>query len=639
MLEAERSRTRASEQAPQLRVIAGEPSGPPHWTGLVDAGNEAIFCSAWLASQCAHISGAAAALLMIPPPAKGRLVASTSWPERHPYVKDLMRLAERASLERRSLVSPGRAGSDIGAAQPVGLFLALPLGPGNEPIAIVAVALASGSSAALAPEKVAEQLRWGAGWLEALPWALRSKELTSDAARAASCMDLLAAIGEQSRLHGTAVALANDLAARLRCDRVSVGVTRRNGSVRLRAISHSASFRGQGRLVDAIENAMEEALDQRASTAYPSLPATERAVTMAHQALTEIIRAPGASVISVVMTGSNGDLVGAITFERHRDVRFDAEAWQMAQAIAVLVGPVIGLQLRANRLLAGSMIDRVGDGFAALVGPRRPGLKLGALAAVALALFLAFATGEHRVTAKSVLEAEVQRAAVAPFDGFIRSAPVRAGDRVKSGALLAALDDRDLVLDRLKWRAERDKLVQKQREALAKHDRTNLVVLESQIRQAESQLALAVEKLARTRIVAPFDGIVVSGDLSQMIGSPVEKGKTLFELAPLDSYRVIIHVGERDVRYISVQQQGVLALEGMPGDPLPLSLTKITPVTVAEEGRNSFRVEARITEPTEQLRPGMEGVAKIETGQRPLVWIWTRSIIEWLRLAAWKYLP
>ena len=102
---------------------------------------------------------------------------------------------------------------------------------------------------------------------------------------------------------------------------------------------------------------------------------------------------------------------------------------------------------------------------------------------------------------------------------------------------------------------------------------------------------------------------------------------------------MIIHVGERDVRYISAQQQGVLALEGMPGDPLPLSLTKITPVTVAEEGRNSFRVEARITEPTEQLRPGMEGVAKIETGQRPLVWIWTRSIIEWLRLAAWKYLP
>ena len=174
-------------------------------------------------------------------------------------------------------------------------------------------------------------------------------------------------------------------------------------------------------------------------------------------------------------------------------------------------------------------------------------------------MFLTFANGEHRVTAKSVLEAEVQRAAVAPFDGFVRAAPVRAGDTVKSGDLLAALDDRDLVLDRLKWRAERDKLLQKQREALAKHDRTNLVVLEPQIRQAEAQLALAEEKLARARIVAPFDGIVVSGDLSQMLGSPVEKGKTLFEIAPLDAYRLIIHVDERDVRYIAVEQRGSIA--------------------------------------------------------------------------------
>jgi hypothetical protein len=62
-------------------------------------------------------------------------------------------------------------------------------------------------------------------------------------------------------------------------------------------------------------------------------------------------------------------------------------------------------------------------------------------------------------------------------------------------------------------------------------------------------------------------------------------------------------------------------------------------VTVAEEGRNSFRVEARLSQLGQQLRPGMEGVAKIETGQRLLVWIWTRSVIEWLRVAAWKYLP
>ena len=636
MFEADRSRPRSSEQAPQLRVVAGEP-GPPHWTGLADAGNEAIFCSAWLSSQCTRISGIIAGLLMMPPPARGLSVASTSWPQRNPYIEDLLRLAERASLERRAVVSPGRMGSDA-SVQPVGLFVALPLGPGSQPIAVVAVALASGSSAALAPESVAEQLRWGAGWLEALPWARRTEDASTDVARAASSLDFLAAIGEQPRLHGMAIAVANDLAARLRCDRVSVGVIRRNGSIRLRAISHSASFKGQGRLVDAIENAMEEALDQRSSVAYPPLPSTERAVTMAHRALVEIVRVQGTSLISVVMADSKSKLVGAITFERRNEL-FDKKALQLAEAVAALLGPIVGLQLRANRLLAGRIIDRVDDGFISLFGPRRPGLKLAVIGVIGLALFLALAKGEHRVTAKSVLEGEVQRAAVAPFDGFIKSAPVRAGDIVRAGDVLAALEDRDLILDRLKWRAERDKLVQKQREVRAKHDRTNLVILDSQIRQAESQLALAEEKLSRARILAPFDGIVVSGDLSQMLGSPAERGKLLFEIAPLNSYRLIVQVDERDVRYVAMGQSGTVAFAGVPWTPLRMILSKITPVTVAEEGRNFFRIEARLTELAPHLRPGMEGVAKIETGQRSLVWIWTRAVVEWLRLVAWKYLP
>ena len=54
-----------------------------------------------------------------------------------------------------------------------------------------------------------------------------------------------------------------------------------------------------------------------------------------------------------------------------------------------------------------------------------------------------------------------------------------------------------------------------------------IVLLEAQIRQTESQLALADDKLWRTRILSPFDGIVVSGDLTQMLGSPVVSSRQL----------------------------------------------------------------------------------------------------------------
>ena len=458
-------------------------------------------------------------------------------------------------------------------------------------------------------------------------------------ARALACLDVLAAVEEQPRLLGMTIAIANNLATRLRCDRVSVGLRRRGGRIRLSAISHSATFKKAGRLVDAIESAMEEAMDQRASVTYPPSPPTERAVTMAHRALADVIRAPDAALMSVMLADSSGRLIGAITLERHAGAAFDKETLQMAEAIAALLGPIVSLQMRANRLIAGRIVDSASEGLTALLGTGRPALKLGAMCVAALVMALAFAKTEYRVTGRSVVEAEVQRAAVAPFEGFIRAAPVRAGDTVRSGDLLAALDDRDLLLDRSKWRAERDKLMQRQRDALANHKRADLVVLQFQIRQAELQLALAEDDLARARISAPFDGTVVAGDLSQMLGSPVEKGKTLFEIAPLDAYRLIVHVDDRDMRYIAPGQKGSVALAGMPWNPLPFVLSKITPVTVAEEGRNTFSVEARLTEHGPRLRPGMEGVAKIDAGQRPVLWIWTRAVVEWLRLTAWRYLP
>ena len=135
------------------------------------------------------------------------------------------------------------------------------------------------------------------------------------------------------------------------------------------------------------------------------------------------------------------------------------------------------------------------------------------------------------------------------------------------------------------------------------------------------------------------DGIVVSGDLSQLLGAPVEQGKLLFEIAPLDEYRVILQVDERDIAQLKVGQRGELALSGLPHERLPFVVSQIAPVSTPDEGRNSFRVEAQIEHPSQRLRPGMEGVGKVEIGRRRLLWVWTHNLVDWLRLAAWNWLP
>src|SRR5690606_25684321 len=219
------------------------------------------------------------------------------------------------------------------------------------------------------------------------------------------------------------------------------------------------------------------------------------------------------------------------------------------------LGPVVEARLERERWLRGRLIEKPLQALAKLAGPRRPALKLATLMVLLAVLFLAFADGEFRVNARTFVEGRVQRAAVAPFDGYIAQSFVRAGDNVRQGDVLATLDDRELELERTRWAAEKLQSERKYQEALAKHDRAAARILAAQREQADAQLALAEEKLLRSRIVAPFDAVVVSGDLSQMHGTPVEKGKVLFELAPLDSYRVVLHVDERDIAYVVAGQR------------------------------------------------------------------------------------
>jgi multidrug resistance efflux pump len=174
---------------------------------------------------------------------------------------------------------------------------------------------------------------------------------------------------------------------------------------------------------------------------------------------------------------------------------------------------------------------------------------------------------------------------------------------------------------------------------MAAHDRAQIRILRAKISQADAQIALIDEQLSRATIVAPFAGVVMSGDLSQLLGSPVERGQVLFEMAPLNAFRVIAQVDERDINDVAVGQSSTLLLPSMPNETFPFVITKITPVSTAKEGRNYFRVEGNLIRASDRLRPGMEGVGKITVDRRKLIWIWTHEAIDWLRLLVWRWKP
>jgi HlyD family secretion protein len=606
------------------------------WREFATAATPEAFYRVWLAIQCRMVPGVGSGVVVAAAPSTSRFVPAAFWPDGHRTAAHLAEAIERALAERRGVVL--RRDGDPATQGKERYDVAYPIQTDDGKVSsVVALGIAPRPEPEL--KMVLRQLQWGAGWLEVLLHRMRVSRLEPGSVEASRqrlqvVLDLVAGALGHERFYGAATSFVTTLANRLGCDRVSLGFLK-GGRMRVRAVSHSADFGKQTNLVRAIGAAMDEALDQGATVTYPLRAGVAR-ITRAHAALA---RQHAAGAICTVLLAEGRRFVGGLTLERPVDRPFDPATVEFCEALAAVAGPVLEVQRRDDRWLVTKAAEAGWRQLGHLIGPRHMVLKLSVIGLAALVAVLAFARGDYRVSARSVMEARSRLASVAPFNAYVKEAPTRAGDVVRQGQVLAVLDDRELRLERMKWQSQADQLVKQRDLAMAKRDAAASQIASAQIDQARAQIALLDDQLSRTRLLAPLDGSVVTGDLSQSLGAPVERGQVLFEVAPLADYRLVLQVDERDIGDVVVGQRGELLLTAWPADSVPFTVETITPVSTAREGRNYFRVEAKLDHIPDRLRPGMEGVGKIVAGRHLLVWIWTRQAIDWLRLKLWAWLP
>jgi hypothetical protein len=599
------------------------------WAVLAGTDDPQQFCQSWLAIQCRLIHEVNGGLVLLLIEAEGSYAPAAVWPDVRRDMSYLSHAAQRALVEQRGLVIPASAANAAGD----GFHVAYPIEAVGKLRGVVVLDVGSRAEAEL--QAALRQLHWGAAGLEVL---FSREEVRREAAakeRLQTVLQLVASAASHERFSASATTLATELATRLHCERVSIGF-RRGGQVKLHAVSHSAQFKERTNLLRSVAAAMDEAIDQGATIGYPAVPDSTPSVTRAHE---ELARVHGAGATLTVPLAASNKVVGAVTLERSADRPFERDTVELLEAMAGLAGPMLDVHRREDQWFPVRFVWWLRDVFGRLFGPRHPGFKLGALLVTALLAFLIFAKGDYRVAADTVLEPLVKQAAVAPFNSYIREASVRAGDLVERNDLLVALEDRELKLERLKWAGQEEELNKQLRQAMAERNLAQIQVLGAQLDQVRAQLARVDDQLARTRVTAPFDGIVTTGDLTQSLGAPVERGAVLYEVAPLSAFRIILEVDERDVADVSVGQRGQLLLSAFPQEPIAFVVDKITPVSTAKEGRNFFRIEAKLTKEEPRLRPGMEGVGKIEIDRRRYIWIWTHEVWTALRLWLWKWLP
>ena len=237
--------------------------------------------------------------------------------------------------------------------------------------------------------------------------------------------------------------------------------------------------------------------------------------------------------------------------------------------MALLAGRVLYQRLRQERPLWRKGRDALLREAGRLFGARYIGRKLLVLAVVALVLFAALAHGPYRVGASATVQGVVQRVVAAPFEGYIAEATRRAGDEVRQGDVLAVLDTRETELELLRAGNLEVQYRRQGEEAMARGDSAAAAIAQAQARQAMAQIQFHRQQIQRSSLRAPFDGVLVSGDLSQQLGEAVKRGQELFKLSPLDGYRLWLDVEDRQIDDVAVGQTGRVALAAMPDRQIP----------------------------------------------------------------------
>lgn len=582
----------------------------------------------WLSLQCQMIPGVTSGVMSTCTPGDGGLAPAAYWPDGVSTTAELIAAGDLAISKRSAIVRSDPANTSTGNGIPA--ILAYPLSRDGQLFGVVAIRLQTLDETQ--QQAALRLLQWGSVLFE---FMLRQSAAAVDTAgRLVTVVETTMASLRPRRFPGAATAAVSHLALALDCERVSIGFLQHRRQVHVLAVSNAARIDRRSNLIRDIEAAMEEAVDEGCAIVYPSTSGAH--ANAAHERLS---RRQHVEAICTVPLKREDTIIGALSFERTSKSGSDPPTVELCDAIASLLGPVLEL----TRLDDRSIVAKAGGAFSAflarLLGPRHPRTKLGVVSAIALLSFLCMATGGYRVGATAALEGTVHQALVAPIDGYIKSAAVRAGNLVKQEDLLAELDDTDLKLQRRKWVSERDEIQRQHRRAIAKSDWAQAKILEAQLGRSDAELALIDEQLRRSRIVAPFDGVIVTGDLSHSLGAPVERGQVLFELAPLDSYRMVLEVGENDIADVDPGQSGQLVLAALPNEHFPFVVEQVIGIADSENGRSIFRVEAGLQGELGKIRPGMKGVAKILIGERRLIWVWTHNLIERVGLWFWSHLP
>ena len=204
------------------------------------------------------------------------------------------------------------------------------------------------------------------------------------------------------------------------------------------------------------------------------------------------------------------------------------------------------------------------------------------------------------------IEASEAITVVSEIDGTVTALPFREGSEVARGTLLARLDDRELAAEFARAEALRDQYH-------AQWERVRNVVEQNAgapqdlddaaaaLKVAEANVDVARARLEKTRITAPFGGMVGPREVSP--GAFLRAGQTITRLAHVSELEVHFAMPERYAGRLRLGDRVTLSNPAFPDYEVEGTVEVLDPILDADT--RNLRVIAHVANPDRRFLPGM----------------------------------
>lgn len=546
-------------------------------------------------------------------PGEPSLMISDSLPGRKLHAEGLQTVSRTVAEEwkSRSMQLAAPISDEPGAAKKSFRVIAAPANASGRSAGILACCF---DGEGLPAEWLTALVESAAHWIASSQSSRRIFELDRQLAAAAAVMDIASKIESSASRDEACQVLAKQISRFTECGTVAVGVCRPGqGPIELRAVSDGREIRGHSESKRDLEAAFEEVAIHDSVCRWPAETPADRNGLMT---LRQVARREQAEcVIGVPIQDREGRTVGTCLLVGDLAIHDSSETRQFIELCAYRIGGSLELVRRAERSPLGQMIRR-------LTEPREGRSPVRTmLTACLLAIAVLAIPVTYEVKCDSELQPMVRRFVAAPFDGTLEKTLVEPGDIVRKLQPLARLDGREIQWELAGIEAEFARASKEHDTHLATRDIAAAQLAKFDMDRLQHRQRLLDSRADHLEVRSPIAGLVIAGDLEKSEGVPLETGQTLFEIAPLDQMVVEVAIPEADIAYVEPGQIVDVKLNAFPGETWTGTLRRVHPRSELRDQRPVFIGEVELSNRTGDLRPGMQGTARVETTSRPLGWV------------------